>query len=347
MEKKNQKFTWLLLLQGWAMMCVVIDHSRLPLHFDDAENTPFPYWLDDLAYSLGQTCFHFVASFHMPLFFMISGYLFYMTRIAKNWNFIPMIKEKWVRLGIPYFFFILIAIAIKLVYTDGRPLDTSFLGFIRNFTHPFDGALREMWFIAALFLYFILYPFYHWIMRYKAASILIAFLGCALFFIPASAVSDFLAVDKAVHFFVFFFLGICICRWKLERYINSPVGIFINLMIFPISTWYYIPLLKPLSACLFFWGLAVLIDEKLTSNIFHSFRDYTYQIFLIGIFGQIAVKVLYQRFAFPGSYFLWWLLCILIGLYLPVLISKYIERHGNFRLSLLNKCIGLKTGRSS
>lgn len=67
-EKK--KINWLLILQGWAMLWVVIGHSPL------GEVGNGPTWENAL--------YHFAYSFHMPLFMLVSGWLFYLTRIVSN-----------------------------------------------------------------------------------------------------------------------------------------------------------------------------------------------------------------------------------------------------------------------
>ena len=64
-EKK--KINWLLILQGWAMLWVVIGHSTLVVPGEG------PAWDNAL--------YHFAYSFHMPLFMMVSGWLFYLTRL--------------------------------------------------------------------------------------------------------------------------------------------------------------------------------------------------------------------------------------------------------------------------
>lgn len=47
----------------------------------------------------------FIYIFHMPLFMFISGYLFNLTKISNNTSYKTVIKEKVVRLLIPYFAF--------------------------------------------------------------------------------------------------------------------------------------------------------------------------------------------------------------------------------------------------
>ena len=66
----KKKINWLLILQGWAMLWVVIGHACL------GEAGHGPEWENAL--------FHFAYSFHMPLFIMVSGYLFHYTRISDS-----------------------------------------------------------------------------------------------------------------------------------------------------------------------------------------------------------------------------------------------------------------------
>lgn len=51
-----------------------------------------------------------------------------------------------------------------------------------------------------------------------------------------------------------------------------------------------VTLVMSLSGCLLCWGLAGKFDRNLSNNVFVSFRNYTYQIFLLGIFIQIGIK---------------------------------------------------------
>lgn len=66
MEKK--KLNWLLILQGWAMLWVVIGHAPLSM-----DSMPL----------LVEWAYHFAYSFHMALFILVSGYLFQLTRLTK------------------------------------------------------------------------------------------------------------------------------------------------------------------------------------------------------------------------------------------------------------------------
>ena len=58
----------------------------------------------------------------------------------------------------------------------------------------------------------------------------------------------------------------------------------------------------------------------------------------MGIFAQMFVKIMFKHISMP--YIVAYILCILMGLYVPVLVSKLLEKINWKPLSL---CVGLKT----
>lgn len=320
----RKKITWLLLLQGWTMLWVIIGHAPLA-------SPPLGSTLDLHSHNIADALFNFAYSFHMPLFIMISGYLFHMTRIEKKWAYNEVIKEKWLRLGIPYILFITLAIGLKFLVPSAvtREVGLSYADLISNYTKPFTGALQEMWFIAVIFWYFLLYPLYPYLLRTRISLFLTLACSVCIFFIPVDIMPDLFCIGRAVHFFVFFFLGLGLHKLNGERLLDSWGVIGLLFLIFFVAYYFHIPLLTPVTGSLSFWGLAIKIDKSLSSNLFSSFRNYTYQIFLIGIFVQIAVKFLYSKYNFAGSYPIWWFICVILGIYVPVIISKIALRTDN------------------
>lgn len=339
---RNEKWTWLLILQGFAILAVLANHAHLGFAtIEMPTNLQGVHPLDAAGMWIAWYVVEFTSMIAMPVFFMISGYLFFLTRIDKNWDYVPMLKEKIYRLGIPYLFVILLGIIVKLFYTSGRAIDISAAGFIRNFTHPAEGAMREMWFIVSLLLYFLMFPIYRLTLKSSPISLFILLLGCGLYYLPMANVTSFLAINYALHFFVFFYGGMLIASRGWDKRFTSLQGMILMTILFIIGVICKITLLERVAISCILWGLAVVTDRYLTRNIFRSFRDYTYQIYLIGIFGEICVKLLYRQFSFPGSYILWWGLCIIAGIYLPVAVSRGLERSNTKIAGFLRRCLGL------
>lgn len=325
---KNKKLVWLLILQGWTMLWVVVGHAPL-----DSPTTGV--MVDNISHDVANILCEFAYSFHMPLFIMISGYLFYMTRIAKGWKMGEMLYEKFLRLGIPYLFFITVAIILKVLMPGevNRPTSIDAMGLAINYLQPFNGALNEMWFVATIFVYFLFYPIYPLLLKTKWTIGLYLLVGCVMFYIPMGWFTQWFAIGTVIHFFIYFFVGMVIRKLSLETYLSNWRLICCFGLMYIFSFWWQNGLLTALSASFAFWGLAIIIDRSLTGDLFHSFRNYTYQIFLIGIFVQMFMKVMARKIEFPGSYAIWWLLSVLLGIYFPVMLSK---------MSFLNKYPKLK-----
>jgi len=67
-------------------------------------------------------------------------------------------------------------------------------------------------------------------------------------------------------------------------------------------------------------------------EIFSSFRNYTYQIFLIGIFPQMFVRFAFAKITtenellYNASFILCYIISILLALYVSTIVAKVIEK---------------------
>ena len=147
-----------------------------------------------------------------------------------------------------------------------------------------------------------------------------------------------LCIGRVFSYAIWFYLGIVVSKEDLvDKYlIKQPWLVLLIGVATYIAGKYTHPFITTVGGITLSFGLA-LITDKYIPRLFFSFRNYTYQIFLIGIFAQIAVKIIYRHLDMPyvGAY----LLCILMGLYVPVVVSKLLE-WSNWKPLLM--CVGLK-----
>lgn len=331
---RKDKFTWLLLLQGWAMLWVVIGHAGLRFF---SEGSPF----DSFAYCLSEYLFKIAYSFHMPLFIMISGYLFFLTRIRKPMPYGKMLVDKLKRLGIPYALFTFLALILKSLLSKevNRPVSFSFGSYVEGLIDPFHGPLQEMWFIAVILWSFVIIGAGHKLFFFNTkTSIFTLLFALLLHYIPLPWPSLF-ALDRFSLFFVYFVIGVLLAKYSIMEVLSQKT----LLLVVSLLAYFIFMLLDgdllvvSLFGSFFFWLLSYRVDKKFP-ELFSSFRNYTYQIFLIGIFFQILVKVLYTKLQVDGIYFFFYLICILVGLYVPVIISKLA---GKLNSRCLNLLLGL------
>ena len=83
----NKRFEWIDILKGIGIILVVVGHSNFS--FAKATTAMFIQ--------------KYIYSFHMPLFFFVSGYLFVKDKYS---NFKRFLRVKTKTLMIPYFFFL-------------------------------------------------------------------------------------------------------------------------------------------------------------------------------------------------------------------------------------------------
>lgn len=326
----TKKINRILILQGWAILWVVIGHAPLlPIH-----EMPQPVYVSllyDIAYS-----------FHMPLFIFVSGYLFRMTRIERHMPYREMILEKLRRLGIPFVVFTIIAMAVKSIFSAdmARPATFSVGEFVNAVIFPGNGPLGELWFVATLMWYFALRPLWAILDSKPIATIIIL---AILFYMPEFTENNFLCYQQVIHYAIFFYLGTIARSKKISeisslRYIAAICTVAIVYPLFVgggISS--ALKIIVPVLG-IFVSIIMAIAADKYMPQIMSSFRDYSYQIYLMGIFVQIAVKMLYKHGMIP-YYCIGYVLCITCGIYIPVLVSMAIKKLNNKYLKL---CIGLK-----
>lgn len=326
----KKKINWLLILQGWAMLWVVIGHAPL---IDIATG---PAWVAML--------YKFAYSFHMPLFILISGWLFWLTRLSVNekwggqkWTYDQIVKDKALRLLIPGLVFSLIAFIVKTAFPGvvDRQIGLNLREISHCFLYPYDNPLRELWFIVTLFWLMLLAPFWKIVMRNDRSMLVMLCVLVVLHFINPEV--ELLCIGRVFSFAIWFYLGLVMCKKGVVENIfeRTPWAILIVGILIYVGGCFSHPFIATTGGITLSFGMALLADKHVP-RLYFSFRNYTYQIFLMGIFAQILVKIIYNRL--NASYLSLFILCILAGLYVPVLISK-ILKYINWKPLLL--CVGL------
>lgn len=294
----------------------------------------------DIYHPIATKIHSIVYGFHMPLFMAISGFLFYLTCISKNKSYRQIIISKLKRLYAPMIFFTFMAYLPKVILASimKHPAQLSYSYIIDTFIFYKINPLAEMWFIVTLIILMLLYPLYKISVTrvWYEFLFLIIFLGLCLSKIQC----DYFQLSQVCYMGFFFYSGIIICKHQLYKYLSSYVSFAISFIIFVIlnSINVDIPQILNISGIIFSISLCLNL-YKIIPNLFSSFRTYTYQIFLVGIFFQMLVRYLYKIRPNMLPYIAYYILSILVGLYTPVLISKIVKK-ANWKY--LNICFGLK-----
>jgi hypothetical protein len=248
-------------------------------------------------------------------------------------------KDKSIRLLLPGIVFSLVAFAVKIAFLGEMARQTRFglKELLMAFVYPYDNPFREMWFLITLFIFFLLTPIWQEALKKGWSKWGLLVILIALHFIQPE--SKLFSIDRVCNQAVWFYSGVLLSKGKYieERIVKYPWLTMIMGVVIYVIGYYTNSFVTTIGGITFSFGFALLADKYWPMLLF-TFRNYTYQIFLMGIFAQIIIKILYRHYPMP--YVLAYLVCIIAGIYVPVLVSKIIEK---ININPLSLCVGLKT----
>lgn len=319
MEVKSLKkyFKDMDIARGIGIFLVVLGHS-----FPDGKfnNNPIYIYIFKLIYS-----------FHMPLFFMISGFFAYKVyKISSLSEYREFVANKFSRLMIPYFSIAILAIPIKLFMNKYavRPVQIQSL-FIDMIFYPLNIPIQYFWFIYVLFFIFAVAPLFN---KIPIKMILLITLVLNLF--PIKQIQIFY-VYGIIHYLFYFYLGIYFYtvygKYNSFKYKNIVVMVSLFLLILlnfvePTKQMYnFHRLATSLIGSALFINLAYLIVNNKIGEMFKFIGKYSYDIYLFSWFFQTGVRVILFQIL-KCDYTLVTLVMIVVGFFPIVLSQVFLNR---------------------
>ncbi|WP_343008987.1 acyltransferase [Clostridium celatum] len=203
-------------LKGLAILLMFIGHAATPTFL----KRPLSY----------EIVVQFIYSFHMPLFFIVSGFLAVKSiNINFRNDYFLLLKKRIIKLGVPYVVIALIT-NIALNIASGNITINGFIESIKTtIFYPELGAMGALWFLYALLIISILTPIITKISL--EASIIITII--INIFGPRDLY--FLAINRISFFIVYYLIGMYVRKCyedKKLKNINNKNIIIIGSVIF-------------------------------------------------------------------------------------------------------------------
>lgn len=161
----------------------------------------------------------FIYTFHMPLFFFISGFLFQNSHSLQERGYETYIKDKALRLLTPYLFWSLIA-AIPKYYVENSSFTGVGKAVLDVFINPRASVWGHFWFLPVLFLTYVIFgAAKKQIEGYKRiATVLVV--TAVIYFLPIR--TNILGLSD-LHTSIFFFaVGMAVNLFLTEKRLNIP-----------------------------------------------------------------------------------------------------------------------------
>lgn len=195
------RIEWLDSLKGFAIFLVVVGH--VILGYIRAETFTEYQWSLQFVYDV-------IYSFHMPLFFLISGFLYKLTWARKNSGLLKKISNKFLNMVPMYLLFSVVFWLSKYYATLYGNIQMSDHFNLVDLMHIYIAPLSYLWFLYVLIWLFVAIPIFESII--KPTIVFIIFL-CLYFFMPP--VHGLLKIiNLIIYGGVYFTLGSVLCMYQ-------------------------------------------------------------------------------------------------------------------------------------
>ena len=280
-----------------------------------------------------------IYTFHMPLFMVISGVLFAMTqKPLLSWReYVAFIRKKAGRLLLPYMSITLILLLVKFTAAKFFTLSSPVAGDIPYyiFLNPLGGFSNILWFVYTLFVIFMLFPMLILVVRNDlllfAVTILLSFLPWPHVF----------CLDLAFQYLPFFAAG-CLLHSRSFLEVRPVTGVILPLCLYVVffamrthvSSFALasraISIALGVSGSLVCIAVAALIAGKASfpAGTIAVLGVYSSGIYLLHTIFMGAAKVSLTQVMHLGTseFAVIALVMIFAGLFLPVVMEKYLIR---------------------
>ena len=288
-------------------------------------------------YGVSDQCFRIIHdviyTFHMPLMFFLAGFLtqriFRLNNCSERLSFA---KDRFIRLMVPYFFVGLLYMPVKVALSKfaNQPFELKNLWLMFLGENPNGG----LWYLFCLFFIQLILVFISTKKTIKAIVPISAFVSFMVVFFSVS----FYRIDDAVYYLFFVASGLLVgyvyreYENKLVLVILSVCGLLLSLFVF-IYLKYDIQILKVL--CGVFGTGFVLSFSNLIKNLKCKIVDgleylghYSMDIYILHGMVMAGVRIIIWSLL-KLNYYICTVIILVCGLFLPIIISKYIIRKFN------------------
>ena len=308
------RIEWIDALKGFAIFTVVLGHCIT----DALSSNTFPAYLDFLT-----TFKDFIYCFHMPLFFTISGYLFFLTKSYKKY------KSKVLDFFLIYLIWCTLTWLSKYFAASSVNNPVTIYDLISIFWKP----LMVYWYLYSLILMYLVFSIFHIheITKQKL-SILLIF----SFLIHFLNIKLGIIVPTVYHMY-FFALGGYLLTFNFKTAIKTKTFILFIILLF-INCFLYLNEVKFSSSISLFKNLlianiVIFLCFYLFNNFKYRFYEildilgfYSLHIYVIHCFFTAGMRILLQKIDYLDIS-LYFISSLFLGILMPILIGKICDKN--------------------
>lgn len=237
--------------------------------------------------------------FHMPFFFVISGFLLSKNGWLKGESYGCFIWKKCIKLIIPYFVWNILFLVPKYM-AQSLITDEVTIGIkstLKMFFYPRQNIWGHTWFLVGLFVFYCLIPLWKYALKNRFIFCMSIIVGIILYIVPMG--SEFLCISDLHKDALFFLIGCYMGTVELERLkriLRKGTLIFgilagltsaIALFVIDNKGFDWIPCL---CIILFIWAISVRIEKKV--KFVETLAKRSFGIYILHWPSMLMVRIL-------------------------------------------------------
>lgn len=266
--------------------------------------------------------------FHMPLFFMVSGYLLSYKGYLRDRTYGQFMFGKMKRLLIPYLIInSLVWLAMLTLQIIQGNVSITITEILLGFIRPRTNALTYLWFLFALFLVFLTTPLLKKLLDFKKplCVIIIVVFCVVLYILPLN--TEYFALSDLHKDLLFFVFGCLLGQMEFDKFISMMTKYRIWFIIGAIATsavaliWYEQTKMFHFIPCAFILlaFLSMFVCVKELPSFFEKLASYSFGIYIMHWPVMLATRMLLSSILHVGVTLTAISMCIL-GYVIPILI---------------------------
>lgn len=317
----NDRKEWIDYAKGIGIILVVYGHL-LSSGYHDGLNIPEHFY---------QLSRNIIYSFHMPLFFLLSGLLVEESLQKRGPR--EYIIDKLKRIAYPYFLWSAVQIIIEAVFSDHTQRGTTLSNLFTIWYLPWG----QFWFIYALFFMHMIHAILS--RAGRLAKPILLTLGLVLFFNPFS--TETAALFEFSIYFMYFVFGVLLNRYffMMERLEIRPIFILMLLVILvasgiliysnstydhPYARFYYLYLST--TGILFCTALAQYLARQNALPFIRTFGVHSLPIYLVHMIAGAGTRLILSNYLHIQNWVLLILVSVLVALLAPLVLQRLSEK---------------------
>lgn len=303
----NNRIEWIDALKGFAILTVVIGHCADGI-LSAGMYTQYKTELEAL--------YDLIYSFHMPLFFIVSGFVFWLSKSYDRY------RTKGFDFIIVYVIWDFLTWLVKFLLGSKVNRQVGFEDLISMFYHP----IAPMWYLYVLIIFYLIFSLFD----IKNVSFKVVTLCGVVAVIDKMLNMNVGVINQILYYAYFFVVGGYIAQTKLYLELKRK-HVFVALVLLAVNCYVYInhiAINMPLNAIRIFVvanlvsAICFYVILKTKVNcLLRVMGENTLQIYVIHCFVTAGLRLAFKA-AGINSLFLYMVIGTVLGVIIPVYIAR-------------------------